>query len=54
MEPQPNPTMPKKACIITLMFECQDDKQAFSIKEAIDNLVKDIQQKRYTFQITEQ
>lgn len=54
MEPQPNSNMPKKACIVSLMFECIDDKQAFALKEQIDLLVKDIPQKRFTFQIVEQ
>lgn len=53
MEKPPENTMPKKACVINLMFECTDDKQAFAVKEAIDAIVKDIQQKRFTFQIVE-
>jgi len=51
---QPNiPAMPKKACVINLMFECIDDQQAFNIKSQIDTIIKDIPQKRFTFQIVE-
>lgn len=54
METKPESPMPKKACLITIMFECTDDKQAFTMKGQIDDMVKDIPQKRFTFQITEQ
>lgn len=53
MDKPPENTMPKKACVINLMFECTDDQQAFNIKSQIDTLVKDIPQKRFTFQIVE-
>ena len=46
--------MPKKACIVSLMFEVRDDKQAMDVKAIIDIAVKDIEHKRYTFQIVEQ
>jgi len=45
--------MPKKACMITLMFPITDDKQALDIKQQIDNAVKGIEKKRFTFQIIE-
>lgn len=44
---------PKKACQISLMFPVEDDKEAFGIKQAIDIIVGDIKDKRYTFNITE-
>jgi hypothetical protein len=53
MDKPPEITMPKKACVINLMFECPEDAQAFAIKESIGNLIKDIPQKRFTFQIVE-
>jgi hypothetical protein len=49
---QPVP-MPKKACMITIMFAVTDDKFAVEIKRRIDEAVQDIEEKRYTFQITE-
>ena len=54
MDRPPENPMPKKACIISLMFEVQDDKQALNVKAQIDAAIKDIAQKRYTFQIAEQ
>lgn len=53
MDGQPQITMPKKACMINLMFAIDNDKEALTIKELIDNAVKDIKDKRYTFQIVE-
>lgn len=53
MDKPPESPMPKKACVISLMFECVEDKQAFELKAQIDAMVKDIQQKRFTFQIVE-
>jgi len=54
MNKLPEPVMPKKACIVSLMFEITDDKQALDVKAQIDAAIKDISQKRYTFQIAEQ
>ncbi|GAI95020.1 unnamed protein product [marine sediment metagenome] len=51
--PQQQQPMPKKSCMITIMFGIEDDKKALDIKEVIDNAVKDIDPKRYTFQISE-
>lgn len=48
-----NPPMPKKACMINLMFPVTDDKDALAIKQGIDEIVKDIVEKRFTFQIIE-
>lgn len=50
--PQLNP-MPKRACIITIMFGIDTDDVALKVKQAVDNAVKDIEQKKYLFQITE-
>lgn len=47
------PNTPKKACQIQIMFPVEDDKEAMSIKEGIDAVVGPIQNKRYTFNITE-
>jgi hypothetical protein len=46
-------TMPKKACMITLMFPVKDDEEGMAIKKVLDDAIKDIPEKRYTFQITE-
>ena len=51
-DPAP-PAMIKKGCQISLMWPCTTDAEALTIKAAIDDIVKDIKDKRYTFQITE-
>lgn len=50
--PQPLP-LPKKSCMITLMFEIQDMELPLQINSSIQDLIKDIEKKRYTFQIDE-
>lgn len=45
--------MPKKACMITLMFPVSDDTEALAVKQVLDDAVKDMKEKRFTFQITE-
>lgn len=45
--------MPKKACVITLMFPVNDDTDALAVKQVLDDAVKDMKEKRFTFQITE-
>ena len=50
VEKQP---MPKKACMITLMFPVKDDAEGLAVKQVLDDAIKDITEKRYTFQITE-
>jgi len=49
----PTEPMPKKSCMVTLMFGIENDKEALLVKQAIDEAVKDIEKKRYTFQIVE-
>lgn len=55
--PTPNGPMPpepmKKACQITIMFPVKDDDYALRVKAAIDAVVHDVKEKRYTFNITE-
>lgn len=50
-----NPTreVPKKSCMITLMFPVQDDTEALQIKAVIDKALEGIKEKRYNFQINE-
>lgn len=50
--PRPEPKQ-QKGCIITLMFPVEDDKFALEIKSRIDECIKDIPDKRFTFQINE-
>jgi len=45
--------MPKKSCMVNLMFAITDDAEALKLKQVIDEVVKDIKEKRYTFQIIE-
>jgi len=53
METAQLPPMPKKSCMITLMFAIDTDKEALDIKQHIDNAIAAIKEKRYTFQIIE-
>ena len=53
MDTPPTTPMPKKSCMITLMFPVEDDVLALQIKGVIDEAIKDITEKRYTFQIQE-
>ena len=46
-------TMPKKSCMITLMFPVTGDTEALAVKQVLDDAIKDITDKRYTFQINE-
>jgi hypothetical protein len=50
--PQQTP-MPKKACMVNLMFAIEDDKEALDVKQHIDAAIAAIKEKRYTFQIIE-
>jgi len=52
VQPQPTP-IPKKSCLVNLMFPVTDDAEALAVKQVIDDAVKDMKDKRYTFQITE-
>lgn len=45
--------MPKKSCMITIMFPVTDDSEALRTKQNIDDALKDVRDKRYTFQINE-
>ena len=53
MDTPPATPMPQKSCMITLMFPVEDDSLALQIKAVIDDAIKDIKEKRYTFQIQE-
>jgi len=53
MESPNTPPTPKKACIINLMFSINSNEDAMLIKEKVDELAKNIKEKRYTFQIVE-
>jgi hypothetical protein len=50
--PQPN-SMPKRACMMSIVFAITTDEAAIVIKHAIDDVVSDIKEKRVTFQIIE-
>ena len=43
----------KKGVSIQIMFPCESDDYAIAVKKAIDDVVKDIPEKRYTFSISE-
>lgn len=54
MEQQQEQTpMPKKSCMITLMFPVTEDTEAMELKAIIDEYMGKIPEKRYTFQIVE-
>ena len=50
---QPTEPMPKKSCMVTLMFAIETDDEALAIKQVIDEAIKNIEKKRFTFQIIE-
>jgi hypothetical protein len=45
--------MPKKSCMLTVMFGIETDEEALVVKKVIDEAIKDIEKKRFTFQINE-
>ena len=49
----PQKPMPKKSCIVTIMFPIDSNEEAMAAKEYFDNAVKNMKEKRYTFQIVE-
>ncbi|KKN09369.1 hypothetical protein LCGC14_1047200, partial [marine sediment metagenome] len=49
----PKPAIPKKGVSIQIMFPCEDDEGALLIKKRIDEVIKDVTEKRYTFSISE-
>ncbi len=51
-QPLPKPGA-KKGVSIQIMFPCERDSYALEVKKAIDEVVKDIPEKRYTFSISE-
>ncbi|GAI91549.1 unnamed protein product [marine sediment metagenome] len=53
METPPKKEIPKRSCMITLMFGIDNDAQALAVKKVIDDAVKNIEEKRYTFQLNE-
>ena len=53
METPPIQPVPKRNCLITLMFAIESDAEALAIKKVIDEAVKNIKDKRYTFQLNE-
>ncbi|MBA7546027.1 hypothetical protein ES705_38410 [subsurface metagenome] len=52
-EQTPTEPMPKKSCIVTLMFEIKQDAEALAVKKVIDEAIKDIEKKRYNFAINQ-
>ena len=54
-EPKQAPPKPgaKKGVSIQIMFPCESDEVAIGVKGKIDDIVKDIPEKRYTFSISE-
>jgi len=53
MEAEPTREMPKRSCMINLMFAIDNDAEALAVKAEIDKAIKDIKEKRYTFQLNE-
>lgn len=49
----PKREVPKKSCMITLMFPVDNDAEALAIKQVIDKALEGIKEKRYNFQINE-
>lgn len=53
MPETPRPEVPKKSCLITLMFPVKDDSEALAVKGVLDKALEGIEEKRYNFQINE-
>jgi len=53
MEQDKKDNMPTKSCMITLAFGIESDEDALAVKKVIDEAVKDIEKKRYSFGIIE-
>lgn len=53
MENPPTKEMPKRSCMINLMFAIDSDAEALRVKESIDKAVEHIKEKRYTFQLNQ-
>lgn len=51
-DPKQQEKLPKDVCIITIMFPSPDDDEAMNIKKEISGILKNIPEKRVTFQIT--
>lgn len=47
------PDTPKRVCSISIMFPIENDEQALQLKQAIDQVIPDVPNKRYNFQIIE-
>lgn len=52
-EPTPPKVGTRKGVSIHIMFPCESDEEAIHIKARIDEIIKDIPEKRYTFGISE-
>lgn len=54
MDEHPEQTpIPNKSCMITIMFGIKTDAEALAVKEKLDEALKDIKEKRYSFGINE-
>ena len=53
MDGVPQQPMPKKSCMVTIMFPIDSNEEAMAAKEYFDNAVREMKEKRYTFQIVE-
>ncbi|GAI82904.1 unnamed protein product [marine sediment metagenome] len=49
----PKEPIPQKSVMVTVMFGIKDNQEAMVFKDKLDALVKEIEPKRYTFQINE-
>ena len=52
-QPEEKTPMPDKSCMITVMFAIKTDQEALAVKQKIDDALKDIKDKRYSFGINE-
>jgi len=52
-EPPQIQPLPKKLVMVQIMFPCEDDKTAMDFKQKLNEVVKDIKDKRYKFEIHE-
>ena len=52
-DPTEQTPMPNKSCMITIMFGIENDAEALAVKEKLDDALKGIKEKRYSFGINE-
>lgn len=53
MSEMPKTEQVRKGCVISLMFSIDNDSEAMAVKQKVNEIIKDIPEKKFTFQIIE-